>query len=174
MQCTRQIYPRSKFNYVSCTKLVEKFTEMGTGPVTTNNNLTGNINCSCTKNSSSNNKFSSSCSCTRKTTEGFVDVMTNPSQQMGNAIAERLVDAIAELPIAELPIAELPGATNGEIVSSLTDLDQQPASDLTLESNQNTNTCNKTSLHITIGVLVTIIIGLVAYIVYNQMKNKQQ
>jgi hypothetical protein len=191
MQCSKAIYPHSKFNYVSCTRLVENFSETSSGTPTgsnsSNNTATGSttgsttnvtpnsgsissvtssgnngISCSCTGDASSNNSFSLSCTCTRKVNEGFADVMAiPPSAQDAMAAAGKGIASAAQ----GLASTVGPMATKAAVATGVSDMVNQLKKE---------NECNKTSLHITIGVLVTVLIGLVAYIVYQQMKNKQQ
>jgi hypothetical protein len=206
MQCNKAIYPHSKYNYVSCTRLVENFSEgttgtpdpskttdnttttntgtdsnsgttsngtsTGTSTGTSNGTSSGNsLNCSLSGDTSSGN-FSLTCS-RPKTAEGFADVLplaTTAQEAMatagqGIAGAAQGVAGAAQGAAQGLANAVVPMAAKAAAVTGVSDLINQVKQD---------KECNKTTLHITIGVLVTVLIGLVAYIVYQQMKNKQQ
>ncbi len=212
MQCTKAIYPHSKYNYVTCTRLVEKFSDGDNSGIPATVNSTGSsssgISCSCTGDASGNDAFSLSCKCTRvgsdsstisgattgtdtSTTtgtgtgtdtgattgtdtgattgtgittsapkEGFADLMTNPSQETIVAAAKDIAN-VAQAAVS----TEVPMAAKAAVIAGVSDLAEQVKQE---------HECNKTTLHVTIGILVTIVIGLVAYIVYQQMKNKQQ
>ncbi len=147
MQCTKAIYPHSKYNYVTCTKLVEKFADEN--PSASNDSGTNN-------NSLQSGDITNSIQDTTKTAspivsevaKGIIDAVTNATQEGINS---------------EVTMTAM--ETKDTVVAAATDM---------IEQVKQEHECNKTSLHITIGILVTIVIGLIAYIVYQQMKNKQQ
>ncbi len=213
MQCNKAIYPHSKYNYVTCTKLVETFAD--SNPPTPGSG----ISCSCKGDGSSGDSFSLTCSCTRTSsdsnnatgngttgtgttgtgttgtgttgtgttgttgttgnvcptgvTECFADVMplaTTAQEAMNTAgqgiagaakgAAQGIADAAQGIAGAAMPMAAKAAAAVG-------------VSNLMNQANEE-DECNKKPLQITVGVLVLILLGLISYIIYQQMKNKQQ
>ena len=281
MQCTRRAYPHSKFNYVKCTKFVERFTEslpQTTGstnsqstPVFNNiqtetSNMQGvsqptisenipasSMSCSCTGDSSGNDNFTLSCSCTRKPKENFVDLMQNPTiaeaaaklpaggvnlseaaaklptggVNLSEAAAKlpeggvnlsetaaklpeggvNLSEAAAKLPAgginlsaaaAKLPegganlseaVAKLPeGGANLAVAAKLSEGGVRDMNNTNLptiaiaagisnaknQPEQPEQICDKSSLQLTVGILIILLIILIGYIIYQSGKNNRE
>ena len=166
---------------LNCTECIDV---MSSNTAISTNSVNGNINCSCSGSSSGDSGFTLSCNCTRKTTESFADVTANPVppnpvQGAAKAVASGLAGAVANAVANTGAIQNvIPEITNGAVQNIIPEIPNGAvvtnAIDNIQQSLQEDSACNKTPLHITIGILVTILIGLVAYIVYQQMKNKQQ
>ena len=137
MQCTKKSYKHSKYNYVSCKKLFENFTDstpttsgsfdtplisssdnntqgniirIGSSfdqPTNINNKTENGISCSCTGDSSSNNNFTLSCNCTRQQKEGFADLIPNPEVQEMAKIVSAELSNPVVQEMAKLVSAEL-------------------------------------------------------------------
>lgn len=150
MQCTKRVSPHSKFNYVKCT---------------------------------------------RKQRESFVDILPETTNlgakvavmemaQNANAVSEMpgtVANAVSEMPT--LAKTAVVGLADG-ITDSVADMSKMAKAGIiglvkSSDSTDTTNTtvpiddtsCNKKNLHVTIAILIMIILGLISYIIYKQMKS---
>ncbi len=161
MQCTKRVSPHSKFNYVKCTrKQRESFVDI-----------------------------------LPETTNLGAKVAVMEMAQNANAVSEMpgtVVNAVSEMPgtvanaVSEMPTlakTAVVGLADG-ITDSVADMSKMAKAGIiglvkSSDSTDTTNTtvpiddtsCNKKNLHVTIAILIMIILGLISYIIYKQMKS---
>ena len=177
MNCAKTSYPNSKYNYVTCTSFIERFsgtpettdTSSGTsgtivdatsGTATSGTGtMTAGSGINCTGTVSADNKLTLMCEIKNK--EGFADTMT-PTPTSQEMVNNEVAMTTAKLATSTLPGANLPTLATAAGANAAT------------KQNKQDTTCNKTSLYVTIVILVILLIALASYVGYQQMKNNNR
>ncbi len=189
MQCTKRVLPHSKFNYVKCTrKQKESFVDIL--PETTN------LDAKAAVMEMAQNAVSEMPGTVANAVSEMPGTVANAVSEMpgtvANAVSEMpgtVANAVSEMPgtvanaVSEMPTlakAAVVGLADG-ITDSVTDMSKMAkagviglvkssdSTDMTVPMDE--TSCNKKNLHITIGVLIMIILVLISYIIYKQMKS---
>ncbi len=178
MQCTKRVLPHSKFNYVKCTrKQKESFVDIL--PETTN------LDAKAAVMEMAQNAVSEMPGTVANAVSEMPGTVANAVSEMPGTVA----NAVSEMPgtvanaVSEMPTlakAAVVGLADG-ITDSVTDMSKMAkagviglvkssdSTDMTVPMDE--TSCNKKNLHITIGVLIMIILVLISYIIYKQMKS---
>ncbi len=183
MQCTRRVFPHSKFNYVNCTrKQRESFVDIL--PETTNLGVKAAV-MELAQNANTVSEMPGTVANTVSEMPGtVVNAVSEMPGTVANTVSEMpgtVVNAVSEMPA--LAKAAVTGLAD-DITDSVADMSKiakagviglVKSSDITDTTNTTVpiddTSCNKKNLHITIGVLIMIILGLISYIIYKQMKS---